>query len=619
MIVRSNELVDGAELRCDLCIVGAGPAGISLANEMLGSGLSIILMEAGRQGFTAKAQEGLSGEIETGSAHSPPHMYRRRMFGGASSIWGGRCVPLDPIDLERRDYVPQSGWPIGWPELERYYRRAQVYFDAGAFDYRVPTSLGPAAADIIEGLRHPDILTDRLERFSPPTDFGKRYFKILAGAADIRLLLGAETLRLVALEASPVSTVARLDVAVAGKLLSVRARRYVLAAGGLETPRLLLVSDRSRRGGFGNEGGALGRYYMCHIENTIGLLRLTPKDRPITLHFERSREGVYVRRKFVLSPQAQRRERLLNMAFRFHYPLISNPAHFSGILSAVYLVKDAVLPEYRRKFATIELANRDRQRRDKAFWLAHGRNVLRDMPAVSWFCLDWARRRILARRKLPFVVVGSRTGDYPLDVNAEQVPNPNSRVTLGERTDRHDRPLLKVDWRMAEQDTENLMQTLRLLQSDFAASGVAQFEFDDDALRELVAASTPVGGHHIGTTRMAESPRDGVVDRNGTVHGIPNLYCAGSAVFPTSGHANPTLTVVALAVRLADHLRTVFEHDRINPSMVQVVECERPSRPQDQVVASSASKHRVLFGTVNPQHVRCLLGTATLSAQGASC
>lgn len=573
MIVCSDELADGAELQCDLCIVGAGPAGISLANEMHGSGLSIILLEAGGQRFVAKAQEGLLGEVEMGNAHSPPHMYRRRMLGGASSIWGGRCAPLDPIDLERRDYVPQSGWPIGWSDLERYYRRAQVYFDVGAFDYRVPTSLGPTATDIIEGLQHPDILTDRLERFSPPTDFGKKYFKTLARAPDIHLLLGAEALRLVAPEATLASTVAWLDVAMADKLLTVRATRYVLAAGGLETPRLLLASDQSRRGGLGNEGGALGRYYMCHLENTIGLLRLTPKDRPITLHFERSREGVYVRRKFALSAEAQLRERLLNMAFRFHYPLISNPLHFNGILSAVYLVKDAVLPEYQRKFASIELANRDRLHRDAAFWLAHGRNVLRDAPAVGWFCLDWTRRRILARRKLPFVVVGSRIGCYPFDVNVEQIPNPDSRVLLGGRTDRHNRPLLKVDWHMSDQDTENLMQTLRLLQRDFASSGVARLEFDDDTLPDLVAASMPVGGHHMGTARMAESPRNGVVDPNGTVHGISNLYCAGSAVFPTCGHANPTLTVVALAVRLADHLKAAFKNDRTR-HLLHVVGCE---------------------------------------------
>jgi choline dehydrogenase-like flavoprotein len=558
VILRTAELEDGATLHADLCIVGGGPAGISIACELIGSGLSVILLEAGQMSFAKSAQEGLSGEVEPGGAHSPPDMYRRRVLGGASSIWGGRCVPLDPIDLEPRNYVPYSGWPIAWPELERFYRRAHGYFEAGDFDYGVTSSLGPEAPDTIEGFRHPDILTDRLERFSPPTNFGKRFARALSESPDIVLLLEAEALRLILLEAEgAITRVAHLEAVAAGKRLNVRAGQYVLAAGGLEIPRLLMLSDPSRRGGLGNEGGALGRYYMCHLENTIGRLQLTPKGRPVSLHFERMPDGVYTRRKLALSAEAQYREGLLNTAFRLHHPPISDPSHHSGILSAVYLLKDSVLPEYRRKLATIEISKRDSLPRDAAFWLAHGVNVLRDAPAVGRFCIDWTRRRVLPRRKLPFVVVGSRAGIYPLDVNAEQIPNPDSRVQLGERTDRHGRPLVKVAWRMASQDTDSLTRALRLLQRAFAVSGVARLDFEH-GLEDSVAGSTPVGGHHIGTARMAESPRDGVVDPNGAVHGVANLFCAGSAVFPTCGHANPTLTLIALAVRLADHLKGRF-------------------------------------------------------------
>ena len=148
MIVRSDELADDAELQCDLCIVGAGPAGISLANELHGSGLSIILLEAGRAAFRS---EGTGRAFWARSRWGTP-IVLPICIGGACSAAHPRREAVCAIvgshqDLERRDYVPQSGWPIGWPELERYYRRAQVYFDAGAFDYRVPTSLGPAATD----------------------------------------------------------------------------------------------------------------------------------------------------------------------------------------------------------------------------------------------------------------------------------------------------------------------------------------------------------------------------------------------------------------------------------------------------------------------------------------
>ncbi|HWX46534.1 MAG TPA: GMC family oxidoreductase [Roseomonas sp.] len=558
MILDALSLAPGTSLEADLCIVGGGAAGLSLACALEGSGLSVLLLEAGGRKFDAAAQGGLNGEVAEGSIHSPPHMYRRRVLGGATSIWGGRCVPFDPIDLERRDWVPQSGWPIGWEALSAYYPAAQQYFEAGAYAYDVPEALGPGAPPTIEGFDDPDITASRIERFSRPTDFGKANSARLAASTQVRVLLNAHAVRLVA-ENGPVEVLE--GASAPGRGFTVRARRYVLATGGLEVPRLLMASDPSRRGGLGNEGGALGRYYMCHAENTLGRLRLLPANRPIALDFEVTPDGIYVRRKFGLSDAAQRREGLLNTIFRLHYPLIADPAHGSGVLSAMYLVKDAILPEYRRKLATIEIANRGKMQRDSRFWLAHMANVLRDSPGVLNFGQKWLRKRTFASRKLPFVVVRSRDGSYPLDVNAEQVPNPESRVTLGRETDAFGLPRLRVDWRLHPADVDSLVRSMKLARAAFARSGVAQLDFDDATIEDEVRASTPVGGHHIGTARMSETPRDGVVNADCAVHGVPNLYIASSAVFPTCSHANPTLTIVAMALRLADHLKARAAED----------------------------------------------------------
>jgi len=558
VILDALSLAPGTSLEADLCIVGGGAAGLSLACALEGSGLSVLLLEAGGRKFDAAAQGGLNGEVAEGSIHSPPHMYRRRVLGGATSIWGGRCVPFDPIDLERRDWVPQSGWPIGWEALSAYYPAAQQYFEAGAYAYDVPEALGPGAPPTIEGFDDPDITASRIERFSRPTDFGKANSARLAASTQVRVLLNAHAVRLVA-ENGPVEVLE--GASAPGRGFTVRARRYVLATGGLEVPRLLMASDPSRRGGLGNEGGALGRYYMCHAENTLGRLRLLPANRPIALDFEVTPDGIYVRRKFGLSDAAQRREGLLNTIFRLHYPLIADPAHGSGVLSAMYLVKDAILPEYRRKLATIEIANRGKMQRDSRFWLAHMANVLRDSPGVLNFGQKWLRKRTFASRKLPFVVVRSRDGSYPLDVNAEQVPNPESRVTLGRETDAFGLPRLRVDWRLHPADVDSLVRSMKLARAAFARSGVAQLDFDDATIEDEVRASTPVGGHHIGTARMSETPRDGVVNADCAVHGVPNLYIASSAVFPTCSHANPTLTIVAMALRLADHLKARAAED----------------------------------------------------------
>jgi choline dehydrogenase-like flavoprotein len=484
-------------------------------------------------------------------------------------------VPLDRIDLEARPYVPRSGWPIGWEELSAYYPRAQDYCDAGPWAYGVAEALGPDAPPTIQGFRDPDIEAELLERFSRPTDFGRAYGGRLARSARTRVLLRAQALRL--LEDGVVTGLEAAVTDLPQRRFTLRARNYVLASGGLETPRLLMVSDRSRRGGLGNAGGALGRYYMCHLENTLGQLQLMPADRPIALEFERTADGTYVRRKLAVSAVAQRREQLLNTTFRLHHALFPDPSHRSGVLSAMYLVKDAILPEYSRKLTALEHANRAGLVRNRQFWLAHLGNVARDSLEVGRFGLDWLRRRTFAARKLPFVVVRSRQGSYPLDFNAEQVPNPDSRVALAADTDAHGVPRLMVDWRLARQDVDSLLRAAQLVRDAFARSGTARFEFDAARLEAECRASAPVGGHHLGTARMSASPAEGVVDANCAVHGVPNLYVASGAVFPTCGHANPTLTIVALAIRLADHLKARMA----SPPAAQAVSSHRQENALD--------------------------------------
>jgi choline dehydrogenase-like flavoprotein len=552
MTVDGLSLEDGAAVGCDICIVGAGAAGITLACELDGSGLDVVLLEAGGSKYSAALQEELRGEVAEGSVHCPPNMYRRKILGGATTIWGGRCVPLSPIDLGYRNHVPHSGWPIFWQELERYYPESQVYCESGHYSYRADDALGDAAGPTIEGFADPDIEDHQIERFSPPTDFGKVYRKRLAMSGNVRLVLGAKVVRVH--EAG--ATVAMLDAEFkSGRRFIVRARHYVLATGGLEIPRLLMASDETRRGGIGNEGGALGRFYMCHIENTLGLLRLNPPTRPVKFDFGRTSDGIYVRNKFTISPEAQKRERLLNTTARLHYPMIADPAHRNGVLSAMYIAKDLIIPEYRRKLATIEIANRDRLTRNSRFWAAHLANIGLDGLGVARFGVDWLRRRIIARRKLPFVVFRSRDGSYPLDINAEQIPDPANTVTLAHSRGTDGIRQIRINWRLTEQDIDSLHRTMLLMRAALARSGCGTLEFDTAQLTDQIRSSTPVGGHHIGTARMADNPAQGVVDQHCKVHGMDNLHLAGSAVFPTCGHANPTLTIVALSIRLAKRLR----------------------------------------------------------------
>jgi choline dehydrogenase-like flavoprotein len=538
----------GTELHGDLCIVGAGAAGITLALELAGTGASILLIESGGISTSAKVQSLYRGEVVDPLTHSALHHYRVRRLGGSTTIWGGRCVPFDPIDFAPRPYVPGSGWPIDRADLVPYYIRANAYCEAGAFAYSVPEALPGRPRELIPGLRGRIVRTDSIERFSRPTDFGTRYRAALATAPNLRLLLHANCVQIALDPAGRV--VDHLVIATfRPSRLTVRAHQVVLAAGGLETTRLLLASNDVMRDGIGNHSDMLGRNYMCHLAGTIGTLELFGAPQAVAVEYERSRDGIYCRRRLTVSEAAQRRLKLLNAVFRLDHPSPWDPGHGHPVLSAMYLVKEFILYEYSRKMRLHRTTPGD--------LLRHARNIAAHPIALSSFAAMWLRRRTLARRKLPSVVLRSPHNVYCLEFNSEQVPNPASRLTLAQSKDALGMPQLRVDWRCTALDVDSVRRGYLLLQRAFARARVGRLHLDADRLDCAVLAEGAQGGHHLGTTRMSYDPADGVVDPHCRVHGVENLYIAGGSVFVTSSHANPCLTIVALAIRLADHLRTL--------------------------------------------------------------
>jgi choline dehydrogenase-like flavoprotein len=327
----------------------------------------------------------------------------------------------------------------------------------------------------------------------------------------------------------------------------ISAKIFVLALGGIETTRLLLASNPAGIS-FGNRYDRLGRFYGCHLESTCG--KLVPHGAEVAFDFERTHDDVYCRRKFAFSAAAQREHRLLNTAFRLHFPEYSDAGHGSAAMSMIYLAKSFLLTEYRKilqhdaEFAVISPNG------------AHIRNVVSGVPQLLKFSYDWIFRRHLAERKLPYTLVANADGSYPLEFNCEQTPIESSRITLSNEADAHGIKRVRVDWRRSEEDIGAILRAFQLLRATFERSGLCRLEFDDQKLVQRVSRSAPVGGHHIGTTRMASNERAGVVDVNCALFDLSNLFVASSAVFPTGGHANPTLTIVAMAVRMARHLKT---------------------------------------------------------------
>jgi hypothetical protein len=548
MMASLEKLDARTTLDATVCIIGAGAAGIALACELDGSGFKVILLESGGLRLDVAA----SNDQYRGTAgvpHPNPSEYRRVVFGGTTGTWGGRCVPFDPIDFERRDHVPDSGWPIAYRDIAHYYPRAMEYCDAGAFDFGVRESLKPEALPTIPGLEEAGVLlADRIERYSLPTDFGKRYRARIVRSQNITALLHA---RCVSLNRRPgeerIESVSVVDRA--GNRRTVRSHVFVLAVGGIETVRLLMQSD-AQGVGLGNHSDCVGRFYACHFENTLGRL-VADRGMP-AFDFEKTIDGIYCRRKLQFSSEAQRRHRLLNSAFRLHFPSYSDAAHGSPALSAIYLAKSSLIGEYR---AILQHGSEPAVLSPMA---AHLRNVAFGLPTLGRFAFQWLIQRRLAARKLPYTLVKNRDGSYPLEFNSEQTPQSSSRITLSNEVDHDGLKRVQVDWRLCEEDAQAAQRAFLLLRDVLRQHSWCRIEIDEAGLLPAIRRSVPLGGHHLGTARMAETPRDGVVDRNCAVFEVPNLFIASSAVFRTNSHANPTLTIVAFALRLAEHLKATL-------------------------------------------------------------
>ncbi len=591
-------------LSTDLCVVGAGPAGITLALTLAERGWQVLLLESGQRPLDSQAQALYAGEVDGGSlgvqAHSPPERFRMRGLGGSSIRWGGRCMPMDPIDFEPRPWVAWSGWPIGPQDLAPYWAPAGDWAEAGSAFGAVGakggiTAMGatgetsgwaaheeaagldaydarralPGAPPLIAGFDSTRVHTHGLERFSCPTDFGRRYRRRLAQAPTLQVLQGATCTGLgLSADGRRVQSLRVCLSTSLGKVkgggdspgqrrIEVRARQVVLAAGGLETVRLLLDSDEARPGGVGNAHGLVGRFYMCHLAANLGELQLAGGPERVRHGYEMSPEGVYCRRRLAIAPETQREHRLLNAVARLHLPPIADPHHGSGALSALYLARPFISYEYARRLGD-EVALQPGARALR--WGGHVANVVADAPATAAFLGHWLLRRTLATRKFPSVILPNRRNRFSLEMQAEQVPHPDSRVTLTSTRDALGQRRLKVAWRHQAQDVASVAHSLTIMAAELEHQGVGTLRWSADRLPANLLRYGAYGGHHLGTARMGRDPRSSVVDPQCRVHGVDNLHIASSAVFPTSGQANPTLTILALALRLADHLAPPQTH-----------------------------------------------------------
>src|SRR5947209_5911196 len=547
MQIDAATLPDDSQIESDVAVVGSGPAGIVTALELAAAGCDVVVIESGRESYDKAAQR-LGTAVHRDPYHAPMSFATRRQVGGASVLWGGRCVPFDGVDFERREIVDHARWPVTYEELSRYYCRACEWLvcGRGSFDARDIPPLAQTA--LVPGLPEGEVRTTSLERWSLPTNFGRQYGRALRRSPLVRLVTGLTCTQIVYGEGG--RHVERLATrTLDGKAVRVRARCYVLACGGLETTRLLLASDRAQPGALGAGTRHLGRWYMAHVAARIARVRLTaPAGAP---GHQLDADGVYVRRRFSFAPEFLVERGLPNSAMWLVNPDISDPSHGSAILSLVYLGLASPLG---RRF----VADAVRELHVKpARTLDHARNVAADARAAASFAMSFGYGRYLKRgRRTPGFSVRSDANLYPLMYHAEHLPHTDSRVVLTDECDAVGMPRLETRLRFADADVDGVLRAHRSLDAFLRRHGRGQLEYVGNGdLPDRIRAQLRGGYHQAGTTRMSASPDDGVVDRNLAVHGFDDLYVASSSTFVTSGQAHSTFMIVAFALRLADHLR----------------------------------------------------------------
>jgi choline dehydrogenase-like flavoprotein len=509
---------DDSPIETDLCLIGSGPAGWAIAEELKDSGLRILMLESG--GRDVDPDAAALNEVEDVGVRL--FNGRARVLGGTSRLWNGRCVPFDDIDYEERPWVPHSGWPFNARAMAPYVDRASEHLGAGPYyagTERRPLPQGPQPRPGV----NPALMRSIWWENPGYIDFGQ--VLTTRRSANLWVLVRATVTHL---NTDPYGRhVESVEVADAnGRRLTVRARAFVLCAGGVENPRILLYSNRVNPEGVGNAHDLVGRYLMDHPRDLRLAARVEERDvdrfrdlfGPYDLDNPRGRHEFW--HGFVLSPERVRAERLLNTA-AWPYEEIAADDPF-----------DAVKRLLR--------GPRDRALRDARLAASQPGLLMRGL-----------RSRLVDKQKVRRKA--ERTGFL---VSSEQVPDRDSRVELADRKDWLGLPITRTNWRVGELETRSQAVLAQTIAAEFARLGLPPIRLADWVRSGRVEDAQFVDGcHPIGTTRMADEPRQGVVDADCQVHGVDGLYVAGSSVFPTAGHANPTLMIVALAVRLAEHLK----------------------------------------------------------------
>ena len=522
MLIDGRTLNEGEVINTDICILGGGPAWITLANELNGTTLDVVLLDAGGEQYEAQVQE-LYEADSVPEFYPDPKISRLRFLGGASNHWANNTSPFSPIDFEKRDWLEHSGWPISYIEMVPYYQKAAMYCQTGddgyASEYWLP-SMG--LTDLLAEAKFSRLGIAKASL--PPTRFYVSHGKPLVESDNVKLYTYASVVDLEFDEADK-RIISATFTSYNGKTHKVVADRFVLSMGGMENARMLLLFNEKYKNKVGNKNDNVGRYFMDHpTMNAAHLISDVAKLDSMS-RFEGQRFLVAF---FELTEKALREEELINLRM----PVVSGTKYgMSDGVSSFHILKNALikgeLPE--------DL-------------FTHYGNLILDADMVI---------EAVARKQFDTKIFESAKDKlgYQVPMMVEQLPERNNRIYLSSKKDKFGLNKLSIDWQVSKRNRELMWRSLEVFARDMGITSIGRLRLLKERASRLFGDQMGFGHHHMGTTRMSDTPENGVVDKNCKVFDVGNLYVAGSSVFPTGSHVPPTLTISALSVRLADHFK----------------------------------------------------------------
>lgn len=523
MIIDSKEIDETNDLEADICIIGSGPAGITIANDLLSSGLRIILLESGGLNGNTYTQDLYSGFMQGQKLEYTLDDSRLRLFGGTSNHWVGSNQKLDNIDFIKRDWIPYSGWPINAKDLEEFYLEAIDVNDVP--DLFNESKNYNKSDEVVKFLsifkkkfdKDIDIVTNIIN----PVRFGDKFYKNLNESKQIKVLLHFTALKMQLDNYNNIKSI--FGISSSNKKLKVKSKVFILAMGGIENARFLLLHLDAIPYETLNKKPIIGAFFQEHYTFNAGTVMLNES---ITksigyLNSLKMNNLLETETYFLPSQKIQKQERMLNSRLTLF------PKDWNSLLSAHEI-----------------------SRNDLSKGVFH---FLRDFLSSLEGPYEWTSkiRNSSFSNKPQRVIIGM-----------EQAPNERSRVSLSSKTDRLNQRKAILDWRINSLDESSIRKLVNWFGSSLGKYDLGRIKVSTDS--EIISKDnlkSPIGGgyHHMGTTRMGENKRTSVVDANCKYHQLNNLFLAGSSIFPTSGSTNPTLTIVATAKRLAKYINEKFK------------------------------------------------------------